>query len=442
MRIPRPPPGDEEVGKAMAEATTPQKMKELGVDLNKINSEYFHWDEIQLRYRPEQAMLLWGYTNLFRQTNARYLSINGLTLRYVQTPRIEKMLHNTDMTIGSKADHFLEEGFYPVELRKKYLISSLMEESISSSQLEGAVTTRAVAKKMLRENRKPRDRSEQMIYNNYFTMKYIKEIAKSKTQLTLELMKEIQRRITKDTLDDKEYVGAFRKDNEIAVYSKDAGQLLHTPPDYKDIEKLLQKVCDFINSEPTDYYLHPIAKAIILHYMIGYIHPFYDGNGRTARTLFYWYAISQGYTYIEYIAISSAIKNAPIQYTNAYLFSESDHNDVTYFVKFNLDKIRIAIEIFNKYVERKVAENEKIIRTIRYNDELNYRQADVLIDLCKREKQMTFEEMQERYDTTYQTARTDLLHLVELGYLNKRLIGKQFLFTPDREKCMSAINQS
>jgi len=439
VKIPKSPPSDEEVNKILAEPADPIKFRELGADLNKINLEYFHWDELQFRYRPEQAKLLWAFTSIFRQMNARYLPIDPLMLRYVQTPEIEEMLHNTDMAIGNKIDYLLEEQVPPQELKKKYLVSSLMEEAISSSQIEGAVTTRAVAKKMLRENRKPRTKSEQMIYNNYFTMKYIKELTQSKTPLSLELIKEIQKRITKDTLDEKTYEGNFRTDNEVGVYDKETNQLIYTPPDYQKIEPLLQKVCDFANGGSTGYYLHPITKAIILHYLIGYLHPFNDGNGRTARALFYWYAISKDYPNLEYIAISMAIKNAPVQYTNAYLYSESDHNDVTYFVKFNLDKIRIAIELFNKYVKRKKQENQKIIQTIRYNKKLNYRQADIVIELCRKEKEVTIEGMQQRYNITYQTARTDLLKLAKFGYLNKFLVGREFLFTPNREKCMAAI---
>ena len=58
---------------------------------------------------------------------------------------------------------------------------------------------------------------------------------------------------------------------------------------------LLNQVCVLANTENGEYFLHPIVKAIAIHYLIGYIHPFYDGNGRTARALFYWYLISQGH---------------------------------------------------------------------------------------------------------------------------------------------------
>jgi len=217
--------------------------------------------------------------------------------------------------------------------------------------------------------------------------------------------------------------------------------VIHTPPDFKDVDVLMQEVCKFANSEQTKYYLHPLVKAIALHYLIGYIHPFYDGNGRTARALFYWCALSQGYDYLEYIAISTAIKEAPIQYTMAYLYSESDHNDITYFVNFNLNALRIAIESFKKYIERKKVENKKIVETIKYDQNLNLRQADIIINMSKSEKQITIEEMQERYNTTYQTARTDLLGLVKLGYMRQIVYGKQFRFELDKDKVLDTLRQ-
>ena len=340
-----------------------------------------------------------------------------------------------DVELGDKID-FLEEVPSP-ELKKKYMINSLMEEAIASSQLEGAVTSREAAKRMLRENRKPKNKSEQMIYNNYFTMKYIKETAHSGNPLSLELIREIHRRIAKDTLEDKSQEGAFRTDDEIAVYAAATGELLHTPPHHTEIEGLMQKVCDFANGESREYYLHPIVKALVLHYLIGYLHPFYDGNGRTARAIFYWFALSQRYDYIEYVAVSTAIKNAPSQYAMAYLYSESDHNDVTYFVKFGLDKLGIAIDSFEKYVERTRTENRKIIETIRYDQNLNFRQADAVLDMCRKGvKQTTIEEMSGRYHITYQTARTDLLGLERLGYLSRITVGKRFVFLLDRDKCL------
>ncbi|MBW6471200.1 MAG: Fic family protein [Methanosarcinaceae archaeon] len=435
MPIPEKPPSDEEIHKLLGQSDI-KYMEELKPYLEIINSKYLHWDELPMRFKDIDfdLKLLWSYARFLRDFNNRPIILDGLTLRYVQTPQIDKALHDLDMRVGGKFD--LESQMPSVALKRKYLVNSLMEEAIASSQLEGAATTRVVAKQMLRENRKPKTLSEQIILNNYATMMYIKDNTQLNQPLTLELILDIHGKITKGTLEKKDYEGAFRTDNEVKIYSRDEVQLLYEPPDHSSINELLNQICSLANTEPTEFYLHPIVKAIILHYMIGYIHPFNDGNGRTARALFYWYLISQKYDMLEYVAVSTAIKNAPNKYARAYIYSETDNNDITYFVKFNLRQLDIALRSFEKYIEKTMSENKKIIETIKNNPILNFRQADVIITLNKNERPITVKEMQERYNITYQTARTDLLGLTELGYLHKHTRGKQFIFFLDKDKCV------
>lgn len=441
MRIPEIPPSYNEIHDLIVHSDI-KSFAELKPYLDIINSKYLHWDELPMRFKELEVnlKLLWGYAWLARELNNRPIKLEGLTLRYVQTPQIEKALHNLDMRVGGKID--FESQMPSVDLKKKYLVSSLMEESIASSQLEGAVTTRVVAKRMLRENRKPQNHSEQMIVNNYITMMFIKENTKPNQPLTLEFIKEIHKRITEDTLENKAYEGFFRTDNEVKVLSRDKGQVIHEPPDHSSIEELLRQTCSFVNSESTEFYLHPIIKAIVIHYIIGYLHPFNDGNGRTARALFYWYLISQKYNWLEYVAISTAIKNAPSKYTYAYLYSETANNDVTYFIKFNLRQIDIAIRSFEEYITKKMSENNKIFETIHDNPNLNIRQADIIIILSKNEKPITIKEMQERYNITYETARTDLLSLVKFGYLQMHMKGKQKFYRLDKNRCLTEVHTS
>lgn len=438
MRLPENPPSDKEVNEIMASKYDMKRIGELKPYLDIINAQYLHWDELPMRFRKIDLKFLWSYVSLTRQFTARYIKINGISLRYVQTPQIEKTLHNLDIQIGDKIE--VEMQLPSQGLKRKYLRNSLMEEAIASSQLEGAATSRRVAKRMLRENRKPRNHSEQMIVNNYLGMRYIKEHTKPNDALTPELIKDIHKIISKDTLQKKQYEGTFRTDNNVKVWIH--GEVVYQPPDYTLINKLVDEVCTFANTESTEYYLNPIVKAIMIHYMIGYIHPFNDGNGRTARALFYWYLLSQRYDYLEYIAVSTAIKNAPMKYARAYLYCENDHNDVTYFVKFNLRQLEIAVNSFKEYINKTIGENRKIIETIRENPNLDLRQVDIIINMSKNERQITIEEMQEIYDITYQTARASLLDLVKQGYMHKFTIGKQFFFTLDKEKCMSAFNKT
>ena len=92
--------------------------------------------------------------------------------------------------------------------RDTYLVGSLIEEAISSSQLEGASTTRNVAKEMLRQGRKPKDHSEQMIFNNYQAMQFIREYKEEK--LTPAMILQLHRLLTDATLDDVNKAGQYR----------------------------------------------------------------------------------------------------------------------------------------------------------------------------------------------------------------------------------------
>jgi len=435
MRIPEKPPTEQELHNELSHGFRnfngdPRALADI------VNTEYMHWDELIIddRFKKIERKQLWALVRFLRQFNARPIKYGDMILEYCQTPKIEQTLHDLDFRAGGK----YEDEPASEALQKKYLTNSLMEEAIASSQLEGAATSRAIAKQMLRENRKPRTQSEKMIVNNYSTMNYIRENTKQDEILTPDIIKQLHKLITKGTLENEEYEGAFRTDNEVKVYARDDPVIpIFEPPDHKKIETLIADVCFFANTEPKEYYLHPIIKAIVLHFMIGYVHAFNDGNGRTARALFYWYLLSRKYDHFEYISVSRVIKDAPGQYARAYLFTETDNNDITYFVKFNLNALDKALRLFEDYIRKTKQENKKIAETIRKNPNINLRQADILITINKNARPITIKEMQERYRITYETARTDLLELVKQGYLNTNTRGKQFVFIPDKEKCMS-----
>lgn len=182
--------------------------------------------------------------------------------------------------------------------------------------------------------------------------------------------------------------------------------------------------------------MHPISKAIILHFLIGFIHPFADGNGRTARALFYWYLIRKGYWLIEYMSVSRIILGSKAQYARAYQYTEKDENDLTYFVLYNLRCIQRSLEELKKYIGRKNREKKSMLTLLR-NTDYNDRQI-VLIEEILNEKKAVFTvtEVQHKFGVANQTARTDLEHLVSQGILEARNSGRkvQFLLAVDAEK--------
>jgi Fic family protein len=307
-----------------------------------------------------------------------------------------------------------------------------MEEAIASSQLEGAVTTRKVAKEMLESNRKPKNASEQMILNNYEAMKWI--VSNKDKSFTTDTIREIHAILTRSTLSGAEEEGAFRKSDDINVVDVQTGVAVYTPPHSENLAVLMNDFCVFANDqEKRSFFMHPITKGIILHFLIGYIHPFVDGNGRTARTIFYWYLLKKGYWLIEYMSVSRIILNSKAQYARSYLYTEQDENDLTYFVIYNLKAIHLALEDLKKYIHRKSAEKQNVIMLLR-NTSFNDRQIALIQEVIQDPTTyFTVQQVQTKFGISNQTARNDLNDLVSQGALEERKSGHRIQYLPVKE---------
>lgn len=287
---------------------------------------------------------------------------------------------------------------------------------------------------MLQTGRKPRTRSEQMILNNFHAMQLAQDLAGE--PLTEALVLELHRVVSESTLDDPDDAGRFQApgDDRIAVYWHD-GQLLHQPPAAEDLPARIQSLCAFANGAVTDGFIHPVVQAIVVHFWIAYDHPFVDGNGRTARALFYRSMLESGYWLTQYLTISSILKKAPAQYARSYLYCETDdENDITYFVIYQLQVIRRAIDSLYKYLGRKVAETREIEAMLHGSPHLNHRQLVIIGDALRDPAEpFTIRAQQTRHGVTYESARSDLLGLERLGLFTKRKVGKKYVFTAERD---------
>lgn len=314
----------------------------------------------------------------------------------------------------------------------RFLTSSLIEEAITSSQLEGAATTRRVAADMLRSGRKPRDHGEKMIFNNYRAMEYLRTLRGE--PLTPELVLEVHRLVSEGTLDNPEDAGRFRRSDAVQVVDIRDNAVLHEPPSHRELPERMARLCAFANAdEHSEPFVHPVLRAILLHFMIGYDHPFTDGNGRTARALFYWSMARSGYWLMEYTSISHILRRAPAKYMRAYLYTETDNNDTTYFLLHQLHTIRQAITALHDYVARKTREQQRTTALLAASKalrgRLNHRQIALLNHALRHPgQQYRIEGHQHSHGVVYQTARSDLLALETLGLLERTRQGNAYLF--------------
>jgi len=400
------------------------------------DGRYLHWDEIRFRKPPEGLTHQDWWLGLKMRRRAGYRNIplkdtSGNNFHFSVPDLVTDLLHQIDRGGGTFVE--IPEQINNADQRDRYVVRSLMEEAITSSQLEGAATTRDVAKKMLAEGRKPRDRSERMIVNNYVTMRRIVEL-KDKP-LSPDMVLQIHREISDGALDAADGAGRFRRpDEKIEVSDELEGTVFHTPPPAAELAARLEVMCDFANGKTPDFFVHPVIRGIILHFWLAYDHPFVDGNGRTARALFYWQMLHSGYWLFEYISISQFLRKAPVQYGTAFLHTETDENDLTYFIIHQAEIIRRALKGLHDYVARKSSETRACLDALQKHPELNHRQ-QALIAHAVRHPNFAYQIAGHgaRHAVTYATARADLLELAKLKFLEHRKVGRAFVFVAPKD---------
>ena len=428
--------------KPLAPPAIHKLMQEEGPNLGKIlaqqsgptlDGHYCHWDELRHREPPPSLTHAqwWLSLKVARISTQRFLPLTdqrGRPFHLVLTPLIQEALHVIDSRASGRIA--MPEPVTQSGPRERFLVRSLVEEAITSSQLEGASTTRRQAMEMIRSGRTPINRSERMILNNLAGMRMIRE--HKDEELTPDLVFEIHRAMTKATLPSDE-IGRLQHPNEqrIHVASNTTGEILHEPPPADLLPERLQAMCNFANRVGETEFLHPVIRAILLHLWLAYDHPFTDGNGRTARALFYWLMLREGYWLFEFISISTILRRASAQYGRSYLYTETDDNDATYFVIFQLKTIRRALETLEKYLAKKTREIQAAESALRDMGKFNYRQLALLSHALRNpDSEYTLKSHGVSHDVAYATARSDLLELVERGLLESRKIAQVWHFFP------------
>ncbi len=431
MKIPRTPPDFVATWQRLLEQA-PERIPAL---FNhpwtvSVNGKYLHWDDLRHRKPPdgmshEEWWLALKFKRRSLHKDVPLTDLGGTSFCYLEADPIPEDLHFVDLGAGGRIQ--MPDQITNPDAKDRYYVSSLIEEAITSSQLEGATTTRPVAKEMIRTGRSPRDESERMILNNYLTMKRISELKGE--PLTKELVFEIHERITRDTLPDPTAAGRLRTADESVEVVDHYGERLHTPPPADQLEERLGVMCQFANAEKP--FVHPVIRSIILHFWLAYDHPFVDGNGRTARALFYWSMLHHDFWLCEFISISHIIRKAQAKYGRAFLLTETDGNDLTYFIIYHLGVLRRAIGQLHDYIERKTEQLRVVESLLRGSMVLNYRQRALLSHSLRHPNQRyTCESHRASHNVVHQTARTDLLDLRDRGLLVAAKIGRTWHFTP------------
>ncbi len=319
---------------------------------------------------------------------------------------------------------YIDAIFKKVPKSEKALImDALIDEAFNSSVIEGAFSTKKRSKELIEKQIKPVNVSEQMILNNYKALEYVLENIHKEIDENTVL--EVYRIITQHTLD-KESICEKYRDDSVIVWDYTNQRTIYEGPPHTEVQPMMDDLIHFIQSKQN---LHPVEKASIIHFYFVYTHPFFDGNGRTARVFQYMYLLQHGYEFFKFFSISTVINEQKNKYYKAIQNTEDNSSDLTYFIEFNIkmmiDSIINVLSRLGKeygrllifdYLERNV-----ILLTIRQRKCLAY--------FIKTERNyITISEYEKKYKISYETARKDLNRLEEIGLFKKRKVGKKYIY--------------
>ena len=388
--------------------------------VNKVNETFEYWDTIKYKRCPEGCtpQQLWTYVKAARVKSIMSVwGKYGITLTL--TNQMQRMCHEIDMNWGGS---WGTDSIIGDENKEQYLVGSLMEEAIYSSQMEGAATTRKVAKEMLRKKMTPKDKSQQMIANNYQTIQFI--VSHKDALLTPELLLQIHQLMTEHTMQNPQEAGCFRSNNDVVVENGITHETVHIPPTYEEIPNFVEDLCRFFNEQDAPQFIHPIIRGIIIHFMVAYVHPFADGNGRTARALFYWYMLKQGYWLTEYLSISRVIAKSKKSYEKAFLYTEADDMDMGYFVAYNMRVLQQSFKQLQDYIKRKQEEKRAANSFLRIGN-INARQAQIIKMFADDSNLVvTIADLQAKFLVSPTTAKADVVGLMNMGLLSEISFNK------------------
>jgi Fic family protein len=437
MRKPQPPPSLDGFQSLLSGPGAADFLQHvLNVFKSTADSRYLPWDELRWRTPPDglSPEQWWFAVKLGRTGMKRPLPLigqNGQSFSYALPDDALRGIEMVDKHASGRID--VPTPVMPdAPTRERYVISSFIEEAITSSQLEGASTTHKVAKDMLRTGRKPRTKDERMILNNYLGMLRVRELYHQ--QLTPALICDFHRILTDRTLDNQADCGRVQLpgDDRVVVEDIHDGAVMHVPPPAEQLPERLDRLCAFANGVSDASYMPPVVRAILVHFMLAYDHPFVDGNGRTARLLFYWSMLRQDYWLAEFLPISRLLRKAPGQYARSFLHSEQDEGDLTYFVLYQLGIIQRAIKDLHDYLTRKVAETQQLRKALMaMSRKFNYRQMALLEHAIKNPAaQYTVASHGRSHSVVPQTARMDLHALEREGLLLRTSSARSHAWAP------------
>lgn len=332
----------------------------------------------------------------------------------------DKILNNISrITAGREIiEHSKLIPKWELKLRKEARFHS----AHSSTSIEGNRLTLEQVK-ALSENREvvATAKDKQEVINYLKDLVTIPKYA-SKKKITAELFLNIHNTITKETLRDPKDCGAFRS-RQVFVGRKvfNGTQFKevveYMPPDTQDVPGLVKNFLDWLNSNKAKK-INPVILAGIAHYEIARIHPFIDGNGRTARLLASLILYKSEFDHRRFFALDDYYDEDRNSYYAALKTAQKSKGDLTEWLEYFTNGVLYSVNKVKEVIAKlgfmpKIEEIEQI--------ELTPRQIEIL-ERIKQKGKIANKDLRAMFKVSRQAILKEISKLVDAKII--KLVGK------------------
>jgi len=304
---------------------------------------------------------------------------------------------------------------WEVSLRKEALLRSAHSSTaIEGNPLSLEEVTALAAGRDIMVTRK----DKQEVLNYLEALERVPEFAK-KTIFTAEDFLEIHMTVTKDTLENPEDEGAFR-DRQVFVGNRVTGQIIFVPPPTAQVPQLVDVFFNWFNSKKANE-IDPVVEAGITHYEMVRIHPFIDGNGRTARIMATLVFYKRGFDVKRFFALDDYYDHDRRAYYAALRNVDQNTLDLTRWLEYFTDGVAISI----KAVKDKVIGLSKDIKFLKERGQIALTERQMkIVERIIEKGQITNREMREIFRLSDEGVRKEISKLIELGVVSRRGKGR------------------
>lgn len=217
-----------------------------------------------------------------------------------------------------------------------YGVKTAEDEIVATSAIENIDFSRDSVRNILK-GYAPKNDQESRILG---IKKGLEFIADTSNKITEENLHKLYMMTVGDFLegDDRLNDGEFYRHDSVSIVGS---QIEHMGVNYKKIAELMKALIEFINADDS---INDLVKAAVIHFYFAYVHPYFDGNGRTARLMHLWFLIQKGYQSALFIPFSGLIEKSRKAYYDAFSVVEDNQIfsgviDVTPFVLYFIENV-------------------------------------------------------------------------------------------------------